>query len=52
MVLLDSSTASNEGNGKDEASKDDDVRRGGEELITKKVQIVLIRCLDDDPYHH
>ena len=52
MVLLDSSTAAKEGDGKDEASKDDDVGRGGEELITKKVQILLIHCVDDDPNHH
>ena len=52
VVLLDSSTAAKEGDGKDEASKDDDVWRGGEELITKKVQILLILCVDDDPNHH
>ena len=52
VVLLDSSTAAKEGDGKDEASKDDDVWRGGEELITKKVQILLIHCMDGDPNHH
>ena len=42
VTFLDSTTASKKCNKEDEASKDDDVERNREEMLTKEVQILAI----------
>eukprot|EP00092_Neocalanus_flemingeri_P052323 GFUD01061151.1.p2 GENE.GFUD01061151.1~~GFUD01061151.1.p2 ORF type:complete len:163 (-),score=41.42 GFUD01061151.1:80-568(-) len=52
VVLLDSTTTSKERDYKDDTPEDDDENRSGEEVITKKVQILSVGSLEYNTSHN
>ena len=51
VVLLDGTTAPEEGDEEDDASDNDEEDRSGEELVAEEVQVLTVGSLDDTSSH-